>query len=200
MQRAALTKKSFTEQFWNGAKKYLYDVVDGDSRDDSLRPNQLFAISLPFALIENDKAASVLKIVTEKLYVPVGLRSLSPDDPAYVPRYEGDSSKRDASYHQGTVWSWLLGAYVDALVKTGADSTLIKNVIENFVYHLNEGCIGSVSEIFDAEFPHSPKGCTAQAWGVAEILRVIREYNLLTETEVLEQATKAEKITEDNLA
>ena len=200
MQRAALAKKSFTEQFWNGEKRYLHDVVDGDNKDDSLRPNQLFAISLPFALIENDKATSVLKIVTEKLYVPVGLRSLSPDDPAYVPRYEGDSSKRDACYHQGTVWSWLLGPYVDALVKTGADSTLIKNVIENFVYHLNEGCIGSVSEIFDAEFPHSPKGCTAQAWGVAEILRVIREYNLLTETKVLEQATKAEKITEDNLA
>ncbi len=193
-QKAALTKQSFNEQFWNDEKRYLYDVVNGNEKDDSLRPNQLFAISLPFALIESDKAVSVLKIVTEKLYTPVGLKSLSPDDPSYISCYEGGPSKRDACYHQGTVWSWLLGAYVDALVKTGTERTLIKNVLDNFAYHLNEGCIGSVSEIFDAQYPHSPRGCTAQAWGVAEILRVVKEYDLITEEEVMTHLLEPKKI------
>ena len=193
-QRARLTWKSFNEQFWNHEKGYLYDVVNGNEKDDRLRPNQLFAIGLPFPLIENDKALSILRVVTEKLYVPVGLRSLSPDDPSYISCYEGGPSKRDACYHQGTVWSWLLGAYVDALVKTGADKILVENVITNFVYHLDEGCIGSVSEIFDAEYPYSPKGCTAQAWGVAEILRVIKEYDLLTKEEVITQFMEPKKI------
>ena len=199
-QKATLVKEGFNKQFWNNEKKYLYDVVNGENKDDSLRPNQLFALSLPFPLIENDKGISILKIVTEKLYVPVGLRSLSPDDPSYVPRYEGDSLKRDSCYHQGTVWSWLLGAYVDGLARTGSDRTLIKNVIENFVYHLNEGCIGSVSEIFDAQYPHSPKGCAAQAWGVAEILRVVKEYNLLTTEEIITKRIQAEKMEAGNFA
>ncbi|HET9824836.1 MAG TPA: amylo-alpha-1,6-glucosidase [Chitinophagaceae bacterium] len=180
-QRAALAKKSFNEQFWDNEKKYLYDVVNDNVKDDSLRPNQLLAISLPFALIENDKAAAVIKVVTEKLYTPVGLRSLAPDDPSYVSCYDGDSLRRDSCYHQGTVWSWLLGPYVDALAKIGTGKSLMKNVVENFVYHLNEGCIGSVAEIFDADPPHTPKGCAAQAWGVAEILRVIKDYNLISE-------------------
>jgi len=199
-QKAALAKQSFNEQFWHDEKGYLYDVVNGNEKDDTLRPNQLFAISLPFALMENDKAISILKIVTEKLYVPVGLRSLSPDDPSYISCYEGAPSKRDACYHQGTVWSWLLGAYVDALLKTGTDKTLVKNVITNFVYHLNEGCIGSISEIFDAQYPHSPKGCTAQAWGVAEILRVIKEYDLLTEEEVILELMEPKQIEAANFA
>jgi predicted glycogen debranching enzyme len=177
-QKAGVVKKSFNDQFWNNENGYLYDVVNGDDKDDSLRPNQLFAISLPFALIENENAIDIIKVVTAKLYTPVGLRSLSPDDPSYASCYEGDSFKRDSCYHQGTVWSWLLGAYVDALIKIGVEKTLVRNVIENFSYHLNEGCIGSVSEIFDADAPHSPKGCVAQAWGVAEVLRVIKEYEL----------------------
>ena len=177
-------KKNFNDQFWNNEKGYLYDVINGDNKDDSLRPNQLFAISLPFALLANDKAASVVKVVTEKLYTPVGLRSLSPDDPSYTSCYDGDSFKRDSCYHQGTVWSWLLGAYVDALMKIGTDKRLVKNVIGNFVYHLNEGCLGSVSEIFDADVPHSPKGCAAQAWSVGEILRVIKDYNLVGGAEI----------------
>jgi len=191
-QKAILTKKSFNNQFWNNEKRYLYDVVNGNEKDDSLRPNQLFAISLPFPLIENEKATSVIKVVTEKLYTPVGLRSLSPDDPSYTSCYEGDSFKRDSCYHQGTVWSWLLGAYVDALANMGADKSLLKNIIDNFSYHLNEGCIGSVSEIFDADFPHSPKGCTAQAWGVAEILRVIKDYDLAGQEE-MQPKTKSKK-------
>lgn len=177
-QKAGVAKKSFNDQFWNNETGYLYDVINGDDKDDSLRPNQLFAISLPFALIEKEKAIDIVKVVTEKLYTPVGLRSLSPDDASYTSCYEGDCYKRDSCYHQGTVWSWLLGAYVDTLIKIGVEKPLVRNVIENFTYHLNEGCIGSVSEIFDAEAPHSPKGCVAQAWGVAEVLRVIKEYGL----------------------
>ena len=177
----------------------MYDVVNGDQKDDSLRPNQLFAISLPFSLLENQKAASVIKIVTEKLYTPVGLRSLSPGDPSYTSCYEGDSFKRDSCYHQGTVWSWLLGAYVDALAKIGTDKSLLKNVVENFTYHLNEGCIGSVSEIFDAEPPHAAKGCAAQAWGVAEILRVIKDYDLVAEEKISPQS-KTKKMVRDNFA
>jgi predicted glycogen debranching enzyme len=182
-QRAKLVKKSFNEQFWNNEDGYLYDVINGSERDDRLRPNQLFAISLPFALIENEKAKSVLKIVTEQLYTPVGLRSLSPGDPSYVSCYEGDSFKRDSCYHQGTAWSWLLGAYVDAIMKVSITGSREKarSVIQSFAYHLNEGCIGSVAEIFDANPPHSPKGCAAQAWGVAEVLRVITDYGLVDE-------------------
>ena len=157
--------------------------MNGDEKDDSLRPNQLFAISLPFALIENERAVDVVKAVTQKLYTPVGLRSLSSDDPSYTSCYDGDAYKRDSCYHQGTVWSWLLGAYVDALVKIGIEKSLVRKVIENFVHHLNEACIGSVSEIFDANSPHAPKGCAAQAWGVAELLRVIKEYDLITRQE-----------------
>ena len=183
-------KNNFNDQFWNNEKGYLYDVVNGSEKDDSLRPNQLFAISLPFALVENDKAASIVKIVTEKLYTPIGLRSLSPDDPSYTSCYEGDSSKRDSCYHQGTVWSWLLGAYVDALVKIGTEKRLAKNVIENFAYHLNEGCIGSVAEIFDADPPHAPKGCIAQAWGVAEILRIMKDYGLIDEEQQKSESPK----------
>jgi predicted glycogen debranching enzyme len=182
-QRAKLVKESFNDQFWNSGKGYLYDVINGSEREDRVRPNQLFAISLPFALIENERAKSVLKIVTEKLYTPVGLRSLSADDPSYVSCYEGDSFKRDSCYHQGTVWSWLLGAYVDAIMKvaTKGGRDQARSVIQSFAYHLNEGCIGSVAEIFDADAPHSPKGCAAQAWGVAEILRVITDYGLVEE-------------------
>ena len=161
-------------------------IDENNIPDATLRPNQLFAISLPFALIDGEQASSVLKIVEEKLYTPVGLRSLTPDDPHYIKVYGGDALKRDSSYHQGTVWSWLLGAYVDAIMSEpgyiGLDGLKGKEkaqkIIHDFTYHLNEGCIGSVSEIFDADAPHHSRGCIAQAWGVAEILRVIKEYNL----------------------
>ena len=185
-EKAHLARKSFNEQFWNEQNGYLYDVVNGDYKDDTLRPNQLFAVSLPFNLVDSEKGRGIVKTVTEKLYTLVGLRTLSPDNPSYSRCYEGDPSKRDSCYHQGTVWSWLLGPYVDALVKLGSDKSLVKNVIENFSYHLNEACLGSVSEIFDAEFPHTPRGCVAQAWGVGEILRVIKDYNLISRQETEE--------------
>ena len=176
---ASKAKDSFDKLFWYADGNYLYDVIDENGNPDAtLRPNQLFAISLPFALIEGEKAEAVLKIVEEKLYTPVGLRSLPPDDIHYVAHYGGDQWHRDSSYHEGTMWSWLLGAYVDALMKVGSERMKVESVIEKSKYHLNEGCIGSVSEIFDADAPHHPRGCVAQAWSVAEILRVIKEYKL----------------------
>jgi len=190
---AAKAKQSFENLFWNEAGNYLYDVIDQHGKPDaSLRPNQLLAISLPYALLEGDKALAVLEIVTEKLYTPVGLRSLPQDDIHYVAQYTGDAWHRDSSYHEGTVWSWLLGPYVDALMKTGNQQSKTKKVIENFKYHLNEGGIGTVSEIFDADAPHHPRGCMAQAWGVAEILRVITDYHLFDDKK---SVTKKKKIT-----
>ncbi len=176
---ATKAKQSFDKTFWYSAGNYLYDVIDENGKpDSSLRPNQLFAISLPHALVEGEKAAAILKIVEEKLYTPVGLRSLPADDEHYIQKYGGDQWHRDSSYHEGTVWSWLLGAYVDALIKVKSQKSKVKKVMEDFKYHLNEGCIGSVSEIFDAAAPHHPRGCIAQAWGVAEVLRVMKEYEL----------------------
>ncbi|HLK27231.1 MAG TPA: amylo-alpha-1,6-glucosidase [Puia sp.] len=177
---AAKAKQNFEEKYWNADRKYLYDNIDETGIPDaSLRPNQLFALGLCYHILDDaEKAESILKIVEEKLYTPVGLRSLSPGDEKYIAVYGGDQFKRDASYHQGIVWSWLLGAYVDAIVKIQGSRHKAQEVIDNFKYHLNEGCIGSVSEIFDADEPHYPRGCAAQAWGVAEILRVIKQYGL----------------------
>jgi predicted glycogen debranching enzyme len=178
---ASKAKESFDNLFWYEEGNYLYDVIDENSKPNTeLRPNQLFAISLPFPLLEGEKANTVLKIVEEKLYTPVGLRSLPMEDIQYVHHYGGDQWHRDSSYHEGTVWSWLLGAYVEAIVKLRATSYELRarQVIDNFKYHLNEACIGQVSEIFDADAPHHPRGCVAQAWGVAEVLRVMKEYGL----------------------
>lgn len=175
IKKAARVKSSFNAAFWNG--KYLYDVIDGDFHDASIRPNQIFALSLPFPLLTSIKARSVLRVVREKLYTPVGLRSLAPDDPKYIGHYGGDQHSRDGAYHQGTVWSWLLGPYVDALRRYGGKSAdrEVKSVVKNFLPHLHDVCIGSVSEIFDGDAPHHPRGCIAQAWGVAEWLRIISD-------------------------
>ena len=184
---AARAKKSFTAKFWYADGNYLYDNIDQNGIPNSeLRPNQLFAISLPFALIDGLKAKAIFKIAEEQLYTPVGLRSLPKNDIHYIPVYGGDAWHRDSSYHEGTVWSWLLGPYVDVIMSDpafvgldglGGKEKALK-VISDFTYHLNEACIGSVSEIFDADAPHHPRGCVAQAWGVAEILRVIIDYEL----------------------
>ncbi|MEO5569749.1 MAG: amylo-alpha-1,6-glucosidase [Bacteroidia bacterium] len=173
-------KNLFTEFYWNEEKQCLYDFVKDNYKDASIRPNQLFAISLSHQLIDGEKAKSILKVVTEKLYTPVGLRSLSQDHPDYKGRYRGNQLERDGAYHQGTVWSWLLGPYIDSIirVKGAKGKAEAKKVIQNFSYHFNEDCIGSVSEIFDGDAPHAPRGCIAQAWSVGELLRVIKEYKL----------------------
>jgi predicted glycogen debranching enzyme len=176
---AAKAKQSFKEKFWYAEGNYLYDVIDEhNNADTSLRPNQLFAISLPHPLIEGEKAETVLKAVTEQLYTPVGLRSLSPGDKQYTGIYKGGPLQRDASYHQGTVWAWLLGPYIDALIKVHGDTDEAGNVIVTLNGHLKDACIGSIPEIYDGDAPHHAKGCIAQAWSVAEILRVIKEHNI----------------------
>jgi predicted glycogen debranching enzyme len=195
---AAKAKQSFDKLFWYEEGNYLFDVIDESGKPDStLRPNQLFAVSLPFALLEGERAEAILKNIEEKLYTPVGLRSLPMEDAHYVHHYGGDQWHRDSSYHQGTVWSWLLGAYVDAAMKLNTKSGKLKakKIVDNFKYHLNEGCIGSVSEIFDADAPHHPRGCVAQAWGVAEVLRVMKEYELYDEkTEMTKNKKAAEAL------
>jgi predicted glycogen debranching enzyme len=180
-EKAALAKKSFEEKFWFPEGGYMIDVIDPDGKPDySIRPNQVFALSLPFHLTEGEKAKSVMHILHSKLYTTAGLRSLSPENPEYKGHYGGSTFLRDSAYHQGTVWSWLLGPFIEAGMKTEGESFRKKaaEMIAQFSNHLNEGCIGSVSEIFDGDAPHQPRGCVAQAWGVAEILRVIKTYSL----------------------
>jgi predicted glycogen debranching enzyme len=175
---ARQVRETFVKVFWNEEGGYLYDVVDGEERDITIRPNQIFALSLPFPLLSGEKALRVLSIVEERLYTPVGLRSLDRSDPRYRPRYMGSSSERDGAYHQGTVWSWLLGPLATAQVNVrGPDEgrERARRIIEGVLPHLEEAGIGTVSEIFDAEPPHSPRGCIAQAWSVAEILRAYAE-------------------------
>lgn len=177
--QAAKTKESFLPLFWNAAGGYLYDVINEQQQGDaSFRPNQLFAISLPFPLIEDEQARRVLSLVSEKLYIPAGIRTLPSDDNRYVEMYGGDQWHRDSSYHQGTAWTWLIGPYVDALAKTGHDREKLQAIIDQCKPHLGEGCLGSVSEILDAGSSHHPRGCVAQAWGVAEWLRVVHDYQL----------------------
>ena len=143
------------------------------ARDDaSIRPNQVLAISLPFPVLQTQRWAGVLRVVRERLVTPFGLRSLAPGHPDYKPRYDGDLRARDAAYHQGTVWSWLIGPFIDAWLRVHPDDRAgARRFLDGFVPHLSEACIGSVSEIFDAEEPFTPRGCVAQAWGVAEMLR-----------------------------
>ncbi|MEP7232445.1 MAG: amylo-alpha-1,6-glucosidase, partial [Ginsengibacter sp.] len=178
---AEKARQSFADKFWYEEGNYLYDVIDEHNNPDkTLRPNQLFAISLPFPLIEGEQAKAVLEIVEEQLYTPVGLKSLPKTDAHYIPVYGGDAWHRDSSYHQGTAWSWLLGPYIDAIIKVKGNEGKAdaQKVIDDFKYHLTEGCIGSISEIFDAEPSHHLRGCVAQAWSVGEVLRVIMEYGL----------------------
>ena len=147
--------------------------MDGEQGDDAAcRPNLVFAIALPHPVLDEARWARVLEVVTEKLLTPVGLRSLSPDHPDYKARYYGDLRSRDAAYHQGTVWGWLIGPYVDAWLKVhGGDRRGARQLLDGFRTHVNEACVGSISEIFDAEPPFLPRGCIGQAWSVAEVLR-----------------------------
>ncbi|HMH50009.1 MAG TPA: amylo-alpha-1,6-glucosidase [Candidatus Acidoferrum sp.] len=166
-------RESFNRRFWYAEGAYLYDVVDGEGGDDSAcRPNQLFAISLPHAILDAERWKPVLECVRERLLTPLGLRSLAPGHPDYKPTYFGDLRARDAAYHQGTVWAWLIGPWIDAWLRVHPeDRAGARRFLDGFVPHLNEACVGSLSEIFDAEPPFTPRGCAAQAWSVAEVLR-----------------------------
>ncbi len=163
---------SFNRRFWNGDRGYLYDVVDGEDGDDpKLRPNQLFAIGLTYPTLDARRWESVLDQIDDKLLTPVGLRSLSPDDPAYVGRYGGDQRRRDSAYHQGTVWPWLLGGYADACRRSGRDISRLRTALERLIGTSTGIGLGSIGEVFDGDPPHAPGGCIAQAWSVAEVLR-----------------------------
>jgi predicted glycogen debranching enzyme len=171
---AEKTRKSFNERFWNEKTGFLYDVVDGpDGKDDpSCRPNQLFAISLDHPVLDESRWAAVVRVAQERLLTPVGLRSLAPGEPDYKPYYDGDLRSRDAAYHQGTVWAWLIGPFIDAWLKVhpGDDETA-RGFLQAFETNKRSPCVNSISEIFDAEPPFKPRGCCAQAWSVAEVLR-----------------------------
>lgn len=169
---AKRTEQSFSERFWYERGGYLYDVIDSPEGDDaSLRPNQIFAISLRHALLDDARARSVVDVCTRHLWTPFGMRSLAPSDPNYAARYAGGPRERDAIYHQGTVWSWLLGPFVLAHYRVHRDLVRACTYLDGMRSHLRDACMGQISEIFDGDPPFTPAGCTAQAWGVAEILR-----------------------------
>jgi predicted glycogen debranching enzyme len=172
---ASRLQASFNRKFWYEEGGYLYDVVEGEGGDDkALRPNQLFTISLPNPVLERSRWEPVLLRVRDELLTPVGLRSLARRDPNYKSRYDGDLRSRDAAYHQGTVWGWLVGPFVDAWLNVYPDDLAgAKQALEGFGKHIDEACVGSISEIFDAESPFWPRGCVAQAWSVAEVLRCL---------------------------
>lgn len=170
---AARIRASFNHRFWADRLGYLFDVVDGAQGDDpSLRPNQLLAISLPHAVLDPARWPMVMAALRDHLLTPVGIRSLSPDHPAYKPRFFGDRWARDGSYHQGTVWAWLIGPFAEAWLKTHpGDSDQVKADLRAMLPHLDQFGIGSIGEVFDADPPHLPRGCISQAWSVAEWLR-----------------------------
>jgi predicted glycogen debranching enzyme len=173
-EAAERARESFNQRFWYAAGGYLYDVVDGEGGDDpACRPNQLLAVSLPDPILDPSRWAPVVEKVRAELLTPVGLRSLARGHPDYRASYHGDLRTRDAAYHEGTVWSWLIGPFVDAWLKLHGDRTAARRFLDGLVAHLGHACIGQVSEVFDAEQPYAPKGCVAQAWGVAELLRVM---------------------------
>lgn len=175
-----LCYQSFNKQFWNREKGYLYDVIEEDKKDDALRPNQLFAISLDYPVLQPDYWKPVVDIVRKELLTPVGLRTLSPSHPDYKNTYDGDLRSRDAAYHQGTVWPWLLGPYIDAWLKVYKDDIKHpKEVLQEAQNPIHNSCFGTTAEIFDASPPYSPRGCFAQAWSVAELLRTIAKLSKL---------------------
>ena len=176
---ADLCRQSFNGVFWNADAGCLYDVVNGSSRDGSVRPNQILAVSLHHSMVDDERGKAIVEKVQNDLLTPFGLRSLSPADPQYRPIYIGSPYERDSAYHQGTVWAWLIGPFVDAYrrVNGGIENTTadVAGFLEGFARHLSECGIGQISEIFDGDEPHCPRGTFAQAWSVAEVLRVLRE-------------------------
>jgi predicted glycogen debranching enzyme len=179
-KHAEKARASFNRRFWYAERGYLYDVVDTDrGRDDcACRPNQIFAISLDYPILEEDRWQPVVQVVKERLLTPVGLRSLAPGERDYKPRYDGDLRARDAAYHQGTVWAWLIGPFIDAWLRVHpGDLGTAAGFLSGFRSHLRSSCVGTISEVFDAEPPYTPRGCVAQAWSVAEVLRSLVKTN-----------------------
>jgi glycogen debranching enzyme len=162
-------RESFRAQFWNPRADCLYDVIDGDARDASIRPNQLFAISLTHRMLDDDAARRILAVVERELLTPAGLRTLSPKDPKYRGRYEGGVASRDSAYHQGTVWPWLLAPFLTAYARLkGGD--LPSQLIAGMETLLTSACLGQLFEVADGDAPHQPGGCPAQAWSIGALL------------------------------
>jgi glycogen debranching enzyme len=176
---ASLAHRSFNQTFWNEAADCLYDVVDGDMHDTSLRPNQIFAVSLAYTMLCRDRSRRVVDVVKRHLPTPYGLRSLAPNDPRYCAGYEGEPSHRDGIYHQGPVWAWLMGPFITAYLKVNGYTAIARQQaaawLTGFHAHLLDAGVGQVSEIFDGDAPYHPRGCIAQAWSVAELLRATVE-------------------------
>jgi len=183
---AARAHASFNEVFWHAAADCLYDVIHGAERDGSMRPNQILAVSLPYTMLSDVRAQRVVAVVERDLLTPYGLRSLASYDPQYRGRCTGDSASRDSSYHQGTVWAWLVGPFMTAYLKVhGATSQGRQQAaqwLSGFRQHLSDAGLGHVSEIFDGDPPHQPRGCIAQAWSVAELLRAAAALGLVETT------------------
>jgi predicted glycogen debranching enzyme len=181
---------SFNRLFWNEAAGCLYDVVNGGPPDASIRPNQILAVSLRHSMLIPERARKVVEVVERELLTPYGLRSLAPGDPRYAPHYRGDVRSRDGAYHQGTVWPWLMGPFLTAYMKVNSYSKAARQgaaqLLGQFEQHLSEAGLGHVSEVLDADSPHTPGGCFAQAWSVAELLRAAVE-----DVYVVRQASRA---------
>jgi len=172
---ARCTRMSYAK-FWNEIAGCLYDVIDVEGRGDAtVRPNQIIAVSLPFSVLPTEQEQKIVSVVKDELLTPMGLRTLSKSDPAYKGHYMGDMYSRDSAYHQGTVWAWLMGPFVSAYCKVNGHSlkarARAKVLFEPFAVHLGDAGIGTISEIFDGDHPHEPRGCISQAWSVAELLR-----------------------------
>ena len=176
---ATLARWSFNRQFWNERGGYLHDVVNCGVSDASIRPNQIFAVSLPYTMLSPERAMLVVDVIQRHLLTPYGLRTLSPGDPQYRGRYTGGPHSRDGAYHQGTVWPWLMGPFITAFIRVNGGSPAARQQAETWLSslkdHLSDAGVGHISEIFDGDPPHRPVGCIAQAWSVAEILRATVE-------------------------
>jgi glycogen debranching enzyme len=176
---AERAKARFNDVFWNEEEGCLFDVIDDEHRDGSIRPNQIFAVSLPYTMLDHDRARKIVDVVQRELLTPYGLRSLSPRDPNYIGQYRGGPRERDGAYHQGTVWGWLMGPFITAYVRVNEGSresrAQAEQWLEPFHKHLSQAGLGQISEIFDGDAPHRPGGCIAQAWSVAEVLRATLE-------------------------
>ncbi|MCI0446760.1 glycogen debranching protein, partial [bacterium] len=181
--------ENFCKRFWNPDGSFLYDVVDVDHTpgkiDSSFRPNQIFAVGgLPFSILNGEQARNVVEAVESRLLTPLGLRSLAPGEFGYTPRYEGGVRERDGAYHQGTVWPWLIGAFVEAWIRVRGNTNNAKKearmrFLSPLLEHLDQAGLGHISEIADGDSPHTPRGCPFQAWSVGEVLRLMT--NVLVE-------------------
>jgi glycogen debranching enzyme len=176
--------KSFRQRFWNPERDCLFDVVDvnhqGGTNDPALRPNQIFAVGgLPLPILDGVRARQVVEAVEQHLWTPAGLRSLASDEPGYAGHYQGGVRERDGSYHQGTVWPWLLGAFVEAWLRTHGDDAAARReararFLDPLLACMDTAGLGHISEIADGDPPFAPRGCPFQAWSVGEALRLDR--------------------------